>query len=185
MNVLMEIPPEETIEKNKSLTTEAAQINKRHDLVRKSARKALVNAIKAGILLRRVKRRVGHGNFTVWIAAYCTFSPRTAELYMKVAGHKEELLKTKSISFLTGAIKLLRQSNSPDKNGEKKDTDLQDDLAALSKTLVTARTLMQRIEKKRGWQFWRRGNKGLLARVEENAVALSRLLRDRFPTQSG
>lgn len=161
----------------------ADRINEQHQLVQESARRTLTHIVKLGLLLSRVKREVRHGHFILWVESHCTFCHRTAQIYMQVAEHRKEL-KAKSISYLTGAIKQLQQSNSPKKKGQKKDTDLEDDLAALSKTLVTARTLMQRIEKKRGWQFWRRGNKGLLARVEESATALTKMLNERFSIKS-
>lgn len=182
MKVLIERPREETIEKNKGLTTEAAQINRRHDLVRKSARKALLHAIKAGILLRRVKRREGYGNFTVWIAAHCTFSPRTAQFYMKVAGHRKELKKAKSISDLTGAIKLLRKSNRPNKNGDNKDTLPKDTgklVAALSKSCLETKHLIERIDEKEGKEFWAKADP-TVARVAKRAEDLMSALRVWF-----
>jgi thiol-disulfide isomerase/thioredoxin len=42
-------------------------------------------AINAGKLLLEVKVQVRHGSFAEWIASHCTFSERTAQLYMQLA----------------------------------------------------------------------------------------------------
>ncbi len=44
------------------------------------------NRVRAcGILLQEAKAAVGHGNFGNWIAEKLTFSPETAQLYMRYA----------------------------------------------------------------------------------------------------
>ena len=184
-------------EKGEKLAAWASEINTRHALVQKSARRTLVNIIKTGILLRRVKREVRHGNFTTWVGMHCEFSMRTAELYMFVASNRKQIknerkqIKTEIIAGLglNGAVKQIRERNDPAKsknNGEKKDKDpdLQKELTMLNKSLVTPRQIIQRIEKKQGWLFWRGENNGMLKRVEENAVALTTLLSKRFSRKS-
>lgn len=173
-----------------SLAKLANEINARHALVQKSARRGLVNIIKTGILLKRVKRQVGHGNFKTWIAASCTFKPRTAQLYMFVASNKKQIKSEIIAGFgLNGAVKQIRERNDPLKLKNKsekkdKDPDLQKELITLNKSLVTPRRIIQRVEKKQGWSFWRRENTGMLKRIEENAVALTTLLSKRFSRKS-
>jgi hypothetical protein len=60
-------------------------INEAHNEVRLSLKRTGECAIKAGLLLLQAKRLVRHGSFAEWIAANCTLSERTAQLYMQVA----------------------------------------------------------------------------------------------------
>lgn len=181
MNVLV-MPKKNRKEDMRALV---AEIKKYYRLFEKSNRKMLHRAIKMGILLRRGKRQVGHANFTAWIASSFPFKLRTAELYMQVARSQKEL-KAKCISGFTEAIEFCRQSNNrKDKSGKNdKDPDLQKDLTTLNKSLVTPRRIIQRVEKKQGWAFWRKENNKMLKQVEENAVALIILLTKRFSSKS-
>jgi hypothetical protein len=61
------------------------RINAAHQEVRLALKRTGEAAIEAGKLLLKVKRYVRHGNFGEWIAAHCTFSDRTAQLYMQLA----------------------------------------------------------------------------------------------------
>jgi hypothetical protein len=61
------------------------QINEAHQEVRLALRRTGECAIKAGLLLLQAKKLVRHGSFAEWIAANCTFSERTAQLYMQLA----------------------------------------------------------------------------------------------------
>lgn len=61
------------------------RINEAHNEVRLSLKRTGECAIKAGLLLLEVRRRVRHGSFTEWVAEHCTFADRTAQLYMQLA----------------------------------------------------------------------------------------------------
>jgi hypothetical protein len=61
------------------------RINEAHNEVRLSLKHTGECAIKAGLLLLEAKKLVCHGSFAEWIAANCTLSERTAQLYMQVA----------------------------------------------------------------------------------------------------
>ena len=61
------------------------RINAAHQEVRLALKRTGEAAIEAGKLLLEVKLYVRHGNFGEWIAAHCTFSDRTAQLYMQLA----------------------------------------------------------------------------------------------------
>ena len=78
----------------------ADRINEQHQLCRQTLRMTLEHAVTAGELLENVKSEVGHGGFEQWIAENCTFSPRTAQFYMKVSRNKKQL-KNESISHLS------------------------------------------------------------------------------------
>ncbi|HEV2517918.1 MAG TPA: DUF3102 domain-containing protein [Devosia sp.] len=65
----------------------AGAINDAHANVEKAKRQAVVFAIECGKLLEQAKATVPHGSWKPWLAEHCTFSERTAQLYMKVAKH--------------------------------------------------------------------------------------------------
>jgi len=80
----------------------AARINAAHEEVKNSIRRGAEHAIKAGQLLLQAKETVGHGVFLEWVGEHCTCTPRTAQLYMKLAKEKDKLgSNAKSISYLT------------------------------------------------------------------------------------
>jgi Protein of unknown function (DUF3102) len=61
------------------------RINDAHQEVRLSLKRTGECAIQAGSLLLEAKKHVRHGSFTEWVATHCTFSERTAQLYMQLA----------------------------------------------------------------------------------------------------
>ena len=80
----------------------ATRINAAHEEVKNSIRRGAEHAIKAGQLLLQAKETVGHGVFLEWVGEHCHCTPRTAQLYMKLAKEKDKLgPNTKSISHLT------------------------------------------------------------------------------------
>ena len=80
----------------------ATRINAAHEEVKNSIRRGAEHAIKAGQLLLQAKETVGHGVFLEWVGEHCHCTPRTAQLYMKLAKEKDKLgSNTKSISHLT------------------------------------------------------------------------------------
>ena len=88
-----------------------ARINAAHEDVKNSVRSGIGLMIKVGDLLLQAKATVGHGSFLDWVGEHCTCTPRTAQLYMKLAKDKDKLLgsNTKGISHLTltDAMKML------------------------------------------------------------------------------
>ena len=146
----------------------AAEINNHHSLFEESFRTSLEHGIEVGMLLIQAKNHAGHGNWTIWVNAFCPFKLRMAEYYMLVAkGWKE--LKTQSIAdlTLTEVIKLLRQSNKINKNHNNKDTlpkDLQKELATLNKIFLEGTQSIKRIkeiERKKGKKVWARNGMAL------------------------
>jgi hypothetical protein len=65
----------------------AAAINAAHVGVEAGKREGTRFAIEAGRLLSQARDTVPHGGWDAWIKANCTMSPRTAQLYMKLARH--------------------------------------------------------------------------------------------------
>jgi Protein of unknown function (DUF3102) len=67
------------------------QINKAYDDLVASHRTSLAHALKLGELLNQAKEVVGHGEWTSWLKTKCPqISHRTANVYMKLAEHKEK-----------------------------------------------------------------------------------------------
>jgi hypothetical protein len=62
-----------------------AAINAAHVGVEAAKREGTRFAIEAGRLLSQARDTVPHGGWDAWIKANCTMSPRTAQLYMKLA----------------------------------------------------------------------------------------------------
>ena len=63
----------------------AVKINDAHALCRSATNTYAEYALKAGEFLLQVKATVGHGAWLSWIHAHCTFSHRTAQLYIQIA----------------------------------------------------------------------------------------------------
>lgn len=65
----------------------AAAINAAHERVEAAKQEGVRHAIECGKLLLAAKDTVEHGGWEAWVKAHCAFSPRTAQLYMRVAKH--------------------------------------------------------------------------------------------------
>lgn len=65
----------------------AGAINAAHAGVEAAKKEGARYAIEPGRLLIQARDTVQHGRWDAWLKANCTMSPRTAQLYMKVARH--------------------------------------------------------------------------------------------------
>ena len=74
--------------------TEAAQriafINSKHREVQRLGRTAKEIAAEIGKMLLAVKANLKHGEFGPWVEANCAFTPRMAQMYLKVWAAKNE-----------------------------------------------------------------------------------------------
>jgi hypothetical protein len=139
------------------------RINAAHEEVKNSVRSGIGLMIKVGDLLLQAKAGLAHGSFLDWVGEHCTCTPRTAQLYMKLAKDKDKLLQsnTKGISHLTltEAMKMLgplKQELPKDPKPKTKADPVaeaikKDALAILQRAWVAApephrRQFMQRIE---------------------------------------
>ena len=102
--------PKYHIEGSNSLADLAARISGEHDEIVASLRQSLVHAMAAGDMLIEAKAMVGHGEWLPWLAEHCRIPKRSAQLYMRLAKHRE-LIETKSadVALLTinAAIELI------------------------------------------------------------------------------
>ncbi len=82
----------------------AAEITREHEAACRAVRTGLEHARRAGELLTGAKAGLVHGAWLQWLAEHCpTVSPRTAQMYMRVAGRWPELeaaANTKHVSHL-------------------------------------------------------------------------------------
>ena len=69
---------------------------------------SLEKAVRIGELLTEQKANLKHGEFGSWIKANLPFTDRTVRNYMSFYRNRE-LLKTESVSDLTGAYRYVRQ----------------------------------------------------------------------------
>lgn len=61
----------------------APLINETHAKVERARQAVVEHAVECGRLLSEAKATVSHGGWQDWIAANCSFSARTAQLYMR------------------------------------------------------------------------------------------------------
>jgi hypothetical protein len=73
------------------LASKRTEIAREHDAAMKSANEALTHAVKAGQLLIEAKAQVQHGEWESWFTDNLSFSLRTAQKYMQLAGHERRL----------------------------------------------------------------------------------------------
>jgi hypothetical protein len=87
----------------------AERINVEHRAVEEAARSAVEHAIVAGDLLNDAKEQLGHGEFGPWLLANFEGSRQTADIYRKLAAHKDELSECQRASNLSirGALREL------------------------------------------------------------------------------
>ena len=80
----------------------ANEIIRLHAEIEDHLKLGLEKATRIGELLFEQKEKEGHGRFSSWIRDNLTFSQRSAQRYMKLFLHREQL-KNDSVSFLTEA----------------------------------------------------------------------------------
>jgi hypothetical protein len=68
----------------------ATAINAAHAGVEAAKHEGARHAIECGRLLLEAKETVQHGGWDAWVREHCVFSPRTAQLYVKVFRHVED-----------------------------------------------------------------------------------------------
>nr|WP_234894923.1 DUF3102 domain-containing protein [Sinorhizobium meliloti] len=73
----------------------AAEINRAHEAAGLAGRELVRHAIAAGQRLIEAKALVAHGEWLPWLKKNCAIPTRTAQLYMRLAKHRE-LIEAKS-----------------------------------------------------------------------------------------
>jgi hypothetical protein len=75
-----------------------------HEATIEALRHSVEYAIDAGNLLLEAKEQLKHGQWLPWLAANCTMSERTAQLYMRLARNRaaiEDQMKSAGVADLT------------------------------------------------------------------------------------
>lgn len=91
----------QTLEHIAKLPELAEQITREHALACGAARSALEHAKRAGEFLTQAKRQTKHGDWLPWLTANFSFSPRTAQNYIRIAERWGELeAKSETVSHL-------------------------------------------------------------------------------------
>jgi hypothetical protein len=85
----------------------AAEIMREHAEVRRAAQMSVEHAIKAGEALIEAKGQLKHGKWLPWLRDNCEMSARTAQLYMQLAKHKDQIRNSVADLGLRDALELL------------------------------------------------------------------------------
>ena len=78
-----------TMVKSNRLAVLADEINRAHQAACRAVRTSLESAIEAGERLIEGKALVKHGEWLPWLNELCDLSERTAQVYMRLARHKD------------------------------------------------------------------------------------------------
>ena len=90
------------------------------EVIREASEAAVDSIVRIGRELAEVKKRLGHGQFTEWIAAEFELSERMAQNYMNVARTYGDEAKAKRVSlFGPSVIYLLAAPSTPDEVREQ------------------------------------------------------------------
>lgn len=109
MNAVALIPP-----CTANVTALADEINREHRLVGQSIASALTHATRAGELLHEVKDGLPTGAWLPWLAAHFEESERTAQLYMRIFKHRDEIPQNVSVAQAQRALTGLPRTDSDD-----------------------------------------------------------------------
>lgn len=152
-----------------NLTDLANEIRKEHE---QAVRQSLPHAIRAGELLIGVKRTLKHGEWRDWLKLnrkILGFSERTAQLYMRLYRHRDELLtleNARRIADLTSAIDAITR-----KDPRKKLKRL---LASIDRVLALIEVVRREGELRE--EVWEADDERVFEQIEEKARDLSSAL---------
>ncbi len=97
------------------------EIQSEHFLVETHTRMALSHAQRAGALLIKVKEALAHGSFIYWIESNCSFSLRTAQLYMNLYNNRELIGKAQELAQLSAGALTISKAVEIITEGKRKD----------------------------------------------------------------
>ncbi len=118
------------IETTGTLQNLAAEINAEHRAFVGTFRKTVEHGIRAGELLARAKAECGHGAWLPWLEENFEGAPRTAQEYMRLHNHRDEIrANTRGSAHLSmsGALKEIAapsEATAPEPNKEEKEFPL-------------------------------------------------------------
>lgn len=90
----------------------ARQINQAHARFERGVRTSLSAAVEAGGLLAEAKVWIKHGLWLAWISENLSFSPRTAQKYMRLAAKAPETAHLDTPAGIEEALALIADPNT-------------------------------------------------------------------------
>jgi hypothetical protein len=106
------------VEAQVSLAALAQRIGEAHTRVEAAVRNSVDYAREAGRLLLEAKKRMSHGEWGSWLKEVCGIVPRTAQRYMRLALHADEIdAKGGSNLSLRAALELIAETESDTETG--------------------------------------------------------------------
>jgi len=130
---------------NELQATQIDRLNELHGEIHRDAQSLLEKVIEAGQILTEVKGSLPHGDFTQWVNDKVVFSMRTAQRYMKIYSHREEL-KNDSVSLLNDAHKMLTASAITE-------SEPQACIDNINSSLLDTRSLLHDMDERKGWEI--------------------------------
>jgi hypothetical protein len=106
------------------LVTLAEQINAEHRSFVGSLKKTAEHGIRAGELLTEAKSKCKHGKWLPWLDENFEGAPRTAQEYMRLYSHRDEIrAKTRSSAHLSisGALKEIASPHEEGRTSDRQD----------------------------------------------------------------
>jgi len=90
----------------------AAQLRKDASFIKARHARMVEDAVAIGERLLKIKEALGHGKFSAWLLAECSWTDRTAQNYMAAA--REFAGKTETVSYLPAAT-VYQLAHAPEK----------------------------------------------------------------------
>jgi hypothetical protein len=91
----------------------AERINDEHQQAEAAAQSAIYHALEAGRLLNEAKGLVPHGQWLPWLQEHCSVTPRSAQIYMKLARELGDKYETVSHLTMREALDLITEPAAP------------------------------------------------------------------------
>src|SRR5260370_17329935 len=86
--------------RKQDIDPDAARINTLHNFGTEGGFAVIKTMISCGRILTRKKANVGHGQWLRWVKANLEFSARTAQFYLRLYEHREQILRERPESLV-------------------------------------------------------------------------------------
>lgn len=99
------------------------EINREHELFRGTVAGGLKHAIRCGELLIEQKEKVFPSEWLLWVRGNCSFTPRMAQNYMRIARKAKRVSFLDSASSIRGAISIFSEPKLKKELPERKEKE--------------------------------------------------------------
>lgn len=120
------------VERQTSLEELAETIRREHMLAAGSAKEMVEHAIFAGVALLEAKARLPFGDWREWLDTNAPMSRGTAEVYMRLAAHRDLVLEGR-VTTIRAAQRLLRENGVEHRRHKSSGLELEQEAARLRK----------------------------------------------------